>query len=104
VSESFTLEQRYGQLRALCERLQSLEALLSGVANRLRFDKTETESCAAAERTQPTDLIGRFGDALEFAFDRMTAIDYLAARIDVALGAPDIPVNVDGLQRKDWPR
>jgi hypothetical protein len=84
VSESFTLEQRYGQLRALCERLQSLEALLSGVANRLRFDKTETESCATAERTQPTDLIGRFGD--------------------VALGAPDIPVNVDGLQRKDWPR
>jgi hypothetical protein len=78
-----SLEERYEHLCRGCDRLMKLRARLSVLSDRISIEpEAQEKGCATP---QPSDLSGKFGDAIQTVHNNLDEIERLANRIDNAL-------------------
>lgn len=75
-----TMDDRLETLNAVCRRLQQLENRFFIIADRIRL--LPQDPSKLPETPEPGDMVGKFGRSLDYACDRLIALEDLAARID----------------------
>lgn len=78
-----SLDDRLQHLQELCTRLKELELRFGRISDDLRV--MPKPDSANKVLPPPGDLLSRFGAALDFAGDRIIALEDLAQRIDSTL-------------------
>lgn len=78
-----TMEDRFEHLKALCNRLAILQERMTSIGNRVRTIPEDPRQHGV--RPEPGDLVGRFGVALDYAGDRLIALEDLAQHLEGAL-------------------
>jgi hypothetical protein len=78
-----SLDDRLEHLKALANRLNILQGRLTTIADGVRLQPSPGDKDQV--RPEPPDLLGKFGAVLDYAGDRLIALEDLAQRLDAAL-------------------